>query len=246
MAYRLVSGTRRGRFRNTAALQGMNRTPNIAEMIKKQRKEPDLTIPPPDEPYGALNLSWPPTVPYVSSPSLTTPPSQEPTHFPCAETKPPNATQPSNPVYARPLGPSEIRLLRIPVTPHRNTPLHLSLEIYDDQRHPEYEATSYTWAGEDGDDTLCRPVYIGDHWDVVLQTTNCWSMLNHLRPRAGTDRILWVDAICINQTDLSERAAQVGKMGLIYRQCRQVVVYLGADIVKASPSQPVMELPSPF
>jgi len=50
-----------------------NRTPNVPAMIINQREEPDLTLPPPDEPYGALNLSWPPGVPYVLSPPTAAP-----------------------------------------------------------------------------------------------------------------------------------------------------------------------------
>lgn len=41
---------------------------------------------------------------------------------------------------------------------------------------------------------------------------------------------MWIDAICINQEDAVERGSQVGRMGAIYRQCIQVVVYLGPDI----------------
>ncbi|KAJ9609429.1 hypothetical protein H2200_005756 [Cladophialophora chaetospira] len=40
-------------------------------------------------------------------------------------------------------------------------------------------------------------------------------------------RILWVDAICINQQDLGEREAQVRLMGEIYQNARRVVVWLG-------------------
>lgn len=43
--------------------------------------------------------------------------------------------------------------------------------------------------------------------------------------------MVWVDAICINQTSLTERADQVNKMGQIYSQCSQVVLWLGTDVV---------------
>ncbi|KAL8721670.1 MAG: hypothetical protein Q9181_007659, partial [Wetmoreana brouardii] len=39
----------------------------------------------------------------------------------------------------------------------------------------------------------------------------------------------WVDAICINQKDLSERSAQVNLMREIYSKASQVVVWLGAE-----------------
>lgn len=40
-------------------------------------------------------------------------------------------------------------------------------------------------------------------------------------------RILWIDAICINQEDLDERSVQVAIMGDIYRQARRTVIWLG-------------------
>ena len=40
-------------------------------------------------------------------------------------------------------------------------------------------------------------------------------------------RFLWVDAICINQTDDSERSQQVRSMAKIYEDARRVLVWLG-------------------
>lgn len=40
-------------------------------------------------------------------------------------------------------------------------------------------------------------------------------------------RILWIDAICINQEDLAERGQQVGRMADIYKMARRVVIWLG-------------------
>jgi hypothetical protein len=40
-------------------------------------------------------------------------------------------------------------------------------------------------------------------------------------------RILWIDAICINQDNLSERSEEVAKMGEIYRNAQRVVIWLG-------------------
>jgi hypothetical protein len=39
-------------------------------------------------------------------------------------------------------------------------------------------------------------------------------------------RVLWVDAICINQEDDDERSAQVAIMGDIYRQAKRTVIWL--------------------
>jgi hypothetical protein len=40
---------------------------------------------------------------------------------------------------------------------------------------------------------------------------------------------LWIDAICINQDDLSERSREVGNMDSIYCNANQVLVWLGSS-----------------
>jgi hypothetical protein len=41
------------------------------------------------------------------------------------------------------------------------------------------------------------------------------------------ERVLWVDAVCINQNDFQERNHQVMQMGQIYSKAERVVVWLG-------------------
>lgn len=50
-----------------------------------------------------------------------------------------------------------------------------------------------------------------------------------LRALRGTHykRRLWIDAICINQMNDSEKTHQVGQMNLIYASAKQVIVWLG-------------------
>jgi len=43
----------------------------------------------------------------------------------------------------------------------------------------------------------------------------------------GHNAHLWVDALCINQYDLSEKSLQVGMMGAIYESAERVLVWLG-------------------
>jgi Heterokaryon incompatibility protein (HET) len=52
-----------------------------------------------------------------------------------------------------------------------------------------------------------------------------------LRSLRGTlrNRILWIDAICINQADLCERSQQVLHMCAIYSQASTVIVWLGPE-----------------
>lgn len=50
------------------------------------------------------------------------------------------------------------------------------------------------------------------------------------RIRHETDeRVVWADAICIDQTNKAERARQVTLMSEIYEQAQEVLVWLGND-----------------
>ena len=94
----------------------------------------------------------------------------------------------------------------------------LSVALLDDQ--PEYEALSYAWG--DSNDTL--PINIDGH--LLNITKNLHSALKHLQLE-DRERVMWADALCINQTDLGERMHQVSMMGSIYGQASQVIVWLG-------------------
>lgn len=91
---------------------------------------------------------------------------------------------------------------------------------------PSYEAVSYTW----GNSAEKRPIYIDDHKLEIMPSLA--SALRHLRYECGDDRggrVLWADAVCINQEDLEERGNQVGMMREIYRRARRALVWLGTD-----------------
>ncbi|RYO79649.1 hypothetical protein DL764_010003 [Monosporascus ibericus] len=53
--------------------------------------------------------------------------------------------------------------------------------------------------------------------------------------------VIWIDAICINQSDVAERNAQVTQMARIYRQARRVVVWLGPEDDFFAPAFQLME-----
>jgi hypothetical protein len=42
-------------------------------------------------------------------------------------------------------------------------------------------------------------------------------------------RVMWIDAVCINQNDLEERGDQVQIMALIYAYAAKVTVWLGEE-----------------
>jgi len=86
-----------------------------------------------------------------------------------------------------------------------------------------YEALSYVWGSEK--DPI--PITVNQKWTVKI-TQNLFTALKHLR-LADKPRLMWIDAVCINQDDLQERAQQVTLMRKIYEQAGQIVVWLGPE-----------------
>ncbi|KAH8888118.1 hypothetical protein GQ53DRAFT_583854, partial [Thozetella sp. PMI_491] len=218
-------------------------SPLLPELIAGSKSDGPLSASQ-TEPPGQLNLWWPHSVSYSQETlqhSATTGSSgisraQKALVFP--DTEPRHQEGPQNlHVYGPTLRANEFRLACISAAGDKDHPVHISLEPFSHDNRPEYEVVSYTWGGEDGDSSLSQAVYIGSYWDVLLQTQNCWEMLRFVRPWRGS-RMVWVDAVCINQTDLVERGAQVAKMRQIYADCTRVIVFLGPDLVTSSTTFP--------
>lgn len=85
-----------------------------------------------------------------------------------------------------------------------------------------YEALSYTW----GTDPQTNPVSINGI--VAGVTINLLDAMLALR-RPNKSRVMWIDAVCINQNDIQERGHQVQQMGDIYQCAARVVVWLGEE-----------------
>ncbi|KAK1811110.1 hypothetical protein LTR12_014542 [Friedmanniomyces endolithicus] len=83
-----------------------------------------------------------------------------------------------------------------------------------------FEALSYTWGAAEPSHTITvnsMPFIVRENLEQALR---------HLRKKTRRRR-LWVDAVCINQLDVEERATQVMQMGQIYRNADQVLIWLG-------------------
>lgn len=85
-----------------------------------------------------------------------------------------------------------------------------------------YEALSYTWGGQ----TQHEFIKCGPSGRLLGVTSNCAYALRDLR-LPFRERILWIDAVCINQADISERNHQVALMADIYANAKRVVIHLG-------------------
>ncbi len=107
---------------------------------------------------------------------------------------------------------------------------------------PHYEALSYAWGtSETPEDVLVHSnpetqnldpshyqaqTSIGELFSKLSVTANLASALHHLRYEDKA-RMLWIDALCIDQRNLEERSAEVGRMSSIYSSAKRVIVFLG-------------------
>jgi hypothetical protein len=68
-----------------------------------------------------------------------------------------------------------------------------------------------------------------------MRRNNYWSHAD-----SPTERVVWADAICINQQDVEEKSHQVKLMASIYSRASQVVIWLGADEGDAVNALPII------
>jgi heterokaryon incompatibility protein (HET) len=128
-----------------------------------------------------------------------------------------------------------------------------SMIVVDLDDNPKFDALSYTWGlplsvFENEQAALAcqeefkgskRAICNGKHLNVSL---NLFEALLELRTWKNPDfaakataadlpfsRYVWIDAISINQEDISERSAQVAIMGHIYRAASMTVIWLGRE-----------------
>jgi hypothetical protein len=105
----------------------------------------------------------------------------------------------------------------LPTHPLRCSFAELPLEAV-----PDYWALSYTW----GAPTIVSEVWIGNQPLGITKNLEC--ALKRLRHKR-LFRPVWIDALCINQTDDGEKSRQVLLMRDIYETATRVIIYLGED-----------------
>ncbi|KAG7287172.1 hypothetical protein NEMBOFW57_006677 [Staphylotrichum longicolle] len=145
--------------------------------------------------------------------------------------------QPAEALVYEPLpGPDWIRLLVIEPWSADENRLRCHLKaVRLDHAAGKYYALSYCWGqpvrGE-AQSLLCngRSVDAADNLRLALENIR-YSTL---------PRIVWVDALCINQDDPAERSEQVQLMGKIYQQATETIVWLG-DAFPSAKTRPEFE-----
>ncbi len=83
-----------------------------------------------------------------------------------------------------------------------------------------YDATSYTWGSPENPELISCGNY------QLWVQRNAFHMMLDLRNPDGPRKV-WIDAICINQCSLDERASQVAIMHHIYRRAAATWVWMG-------------------
>ncbi|KAG5787634.1 hypothetical protein H9Q69_013306 [Fusarium xylarioides] len=119
----------------------------------------------------------------------------------------------------------EIRLLTLLPPRDGAADIHCTLShavLNTSSENAKYEALSYVW----GEPDFSEPIILNDHTFFI--TPSLRYILSCLRQRQKDDqsRVLWVDAICINQSDVEERGHQVALMREIYSNCQRDIAWL--------------------
>jgi hypothetical protein len=115
----------------------------------------------------------------------------------------------------------EIRLLRLlpEASTDCETTIYCDLFITSLDDDPKYEALSYVW----GTSSTRYKIHVGN--GALRVTPNLFEALFNLRTK--TSQFLWIDAICIDQKNVSERNYQVSVMRQIFSGAELVRVWLG-------------------
>lgn len=123
-----------------------------------------------------------------------------------------------NPIYAyTPLAEDQIRLLSVQ---KKDGETFYGLIHVNFDKAPRYTALSYCWEDQVPDQSLdCAG-------SSVYVTSNVRDFLRYLATE-GVPHYIWIDGLCINQVDISEKNHQVSFMKNIYTKASKVVIWLG-------------------
>lgn len=92
---------------------------------------------------------------------------------------------------------------------------------WQSETNQEYDALSYTWGrGPTDHRIICNgmPLPIRENLSDASRT---------LRDTQDRSLFLWIDAVCINQSNDEEKSEQVWNMHMIFKKARRVIAWLG-------------------
>jgi hypothetical protein len=147
--------------------------------------------------------------------------------------------------YAPLQGPHSVRLLTLHPAASYETPIRISLREASLDVSVKFAAVSYTWATEDGDCSLSKRVECDGA--IIKITANCDAAIRRIRQvEIGFD--VWIDAICINQSNDDEKSLQIPLMRQIYGNALWVALWIGeaSCTLDEETSRPVTDLAMEF
>jgi Heterokaryon incompatibility protein (HET) len=123
-----------------------------------------------------------------------------------------------------PLDPTkqEIRLLKLLPASSGDDEIQCCLRWYTFNQAPPYVALSYMWVNP----TMTSTIHLGRSLFVVKR--NLKAALKRLRDW-GSKENYWIEALCIDQSNVKVRSNQVQLMGEMYSQCTFVFIWLGEE-----------------
>ena len=143
---------------------------------------------------------------------------------------------------------SEIRLMTLlPGRFEDDISITIETVVLTKEHIPQYEALSYVWGSPENPMDISvkarkpkrsksvsllgrsrrRRLEACSHGTISV-TQNLTTALPYLRMR-DRPRVLWFDAICVNQQDIAERGQQVKRMAAVYSMASPVIVWLGPE-----------------
>jgi Heterokaryon incompatibility protein (HET) len=99
-----------------------------------------------------------------------------------------------------------------------------------------FEAISYRWS-ENGQPMA---ILIGEERKIVSNTV--YLLLQSLQ--SDSARPLWIDSICINQDDITEKQFQISLMRKVYSSATRVIAWVGGSPASAGSLQYLSQLPA--
>jgi Heterokaryon incompatibility protein (HET) len=128
---------------------------------------------------------------------------------------------PNHPLYVELSQGHAIRLIEL-FPGERQSDISIRLSIHELDHAPEFEAISYVW----GDPNDTSPILCNGK--ELHVTVNLIAVLRRAR-YIDRSRVLWADAICINQGNNREKSHHVAFMSRVYRQAKRVLIHFAND-----------------
>ncbi|KAI0186309.1 heterokaryon incompatibility protein-domain-containing protein [Xylaria flabelliformis] len=141
-------------------------------------------------------------------------------------------------IYKSKLSPETDQVRVVEICPGSlDEPIECNLKVRSIKDDGIPEALSYVWGTEISHEDIFVDL------QLFSVTKNLFEILRSLR-HPNTTRTIWIDAICINQSDFEEKGRQVRLMRDIYSNAKGTVIYLtGGGLQCQAADEPLVSIP---